>query len=480
VFTMSNTVTYGLSLIATVVMARLLGPGDFGEATLAITIAEFLAATAAWNFPSALLREREEEVGVAFSTSLYLWAGIAVAVLMIGVGIGAGLWFLESPRIAEIFIAVVLGRLISNLADCFSADLARRFAYGRYSLINFLREAFANGSAVAFAIGGAGAWSLAWRDMSVGYISLVLSIAWSRFRFHRGFNKAKARELFTFGSKMIGSRLGDMVFHRYDNLIVGTLAGTRALGLYSQAYLVGESSTKAYAPALASVPLSTYSRLQGDHERTQRTYDFITFLLVRAVLPIGVLCLLAPREILTVLFGPAWAPGTDMLRYLTGYAVLLPIFEHHRALLVANNAVGRLLRARLLQIAVFLPAVPLLVLAMGGAGAGLAVAAAMIVGTTAVIAVARPYARMHLRTTLLIPLIAALVSASAAEFVLRLEHGEIVRLASAVGVVLSVYLICLVALDRNRLITNVRLMITSLRPDPPAISEEAALVADES
>ncbi len=480
VFTAGNTATYGLSLIATVIMARLLGPDSFGEAVLAITIAEFLAATAAWNFPSALLRERDEEVALAFNTSLYLWAGIVVVVLGIAAAVGTVLWFLESPRVGQIFIAVVVGRMVSNLADCFSADLARRFAYGRYSLINFLSQAFANGSAVVLAVAGAGAWSLAWRDMGVAYVSIALSVAWSRFRFHRGFNKEKARELFTFGSKMIGSRLGDMVFHRYDNLMVGALAGTNPLGLYSQAYLVAESGTKAFAPALSSVPLSTYSRLQGNHELTQRTYDFITYLLVRAVAPIGILCLLVPEEILTVLFGPAWAPGANMLRGLAGYAVLLPIFEHHRALLVANNAVGQLLRARLIQIAVLLPAVPLLVLALGGAGAGIAVALAMVVGTTAVIIVARPYARLHVRRSLLTPLLASLASVLAGEFVLGLEHEQTVRLASVVAVVLFVYLLSLVAMDRDRLVSNIRLMIDSLRPVRAETPNERILVTDGS
>jgi O-antigen/teichoic acid export membrane protein len=474
VFTAGNTLTYGLSLIATVIMAHLLSPRNFGEAILPITIAEFLAATAAWNFPSALLRERDEDVAVAFNTSLYLWAAVATVVMVIAVAIGAGLWFLESPLVAEILVAVVLGRLVANLADCFSADLARRFAYGRFSLINLSSQVFANGSAVALAVWGAGPWSVAWRDMGVAYVSIILSVAWSRWRFHRGFDRAKARELFTFGTKMIASRLGDMAFHRYDNLMVGLLAGTTPLGLYSQAYLIAESGTRAYGPALASVPLSTYSRLQGDRERTQRTYDFITYLLMRAIVPVGILCLLVPHEILTVLFGPAWASGSDMLRGLTAYAVLLPIFEHHRSLLVANNAVECLLRARILQLAVFLPTVPLLVLAIGGTGAALAVAAAMIVGTTAIIAVARPYARLHVRATLATPLIAGSLAAAIAEFMLQFEHGEFIRLASTIGIVLAVYLIALAGLDRHRLISNLQPMIKSLRPDPSAMREEAA------
>jgi PST family polysaccharide transporter len=473
VFTVGNFATYGLSLIATVAMARLLGPKTVGVAMLAITIAEFLAATAAWSFPAALLRERDEDVALAFDTSLYLWAGISALVLAIAAGVGVGLWFLMSPQIAQIFFAVVVGRLVSMLADNYGADLERRFAYGRYSLINFLSQTFANCSAVALAATGAGAWSLAWRDMGVAYVSIALSIAWSRFHFHRAFDRAKARELISFGSKMIGSRLGDMVFHRYDNLIVGLLSGPNALGLYSQAYLVAESGTRAYAPALSTVPLSTYSRLRGDRERTQRTYDFVTYLLVRAVLPIGVLCLLVPREILTVLFGPAWAPGADMLRGLTGYAVFLPIFEHHRALLVANNAVLRLLRARLIQMIVLLPGVPILVLALGGTGAGIAVAAAMIVGTVAVVIVARPYVHFRIRLNVAVPVIAGLVAAGTAEFLLRFVHGDLVRLATAVGVIIPIYVCTLAAMDRGRLVSNIRLLVTSLRRGRPAESDSA-------
>ncbi len=169
-----------------------------------------------------------------------------------------------------------------------------------------------------------------------------------------------------------------------------------------------------------------------------------------------------------------------MLRALTGYAVLLPIFEHHRSLLVANNDVVPLLRARLIQVAFLLSTVPPLVLAAGGTGAGIAVSAAMIVGTTAVIVVARPYAQLRIRATLLIPLAASLLSAVAAGLMLRLEHGEIVRSASAIGVVLSVYLVSLLLMERDRLISNLRLMMSSLRRTPPAAAEEVVVGSDRS
>jgi O-antigen/teichoic acid export membrane protein len=376
-----NLVGLVVSLIGTIVLARFLAPSKFGQATLAITLGELLCAATAWPLAVALVRERDEEVEHTFNVAIYLFVWGAVAIIAVAFVGAAALWFLESPLTGEMFLAVVVGRLTGLLADCYGAELHRRYAHGRIAAIQLTSQLFANGSAVALAAGGVGAWSLAWYDMASAYLSILLVTRFSRWRFHRGFDRVKARELFVFGRQMSASRLGDLTYHRYDNIIVGLIAGTAQLGFYSQAYLLAQTANNVLAPTMVYVPLTTYSRLQDDPERTQRMYDLITFFLGRLVAPLAVMMLLVPADLLTVPFGAAWAPGASIVRGLTAYAVLLPIFEHHRVLLVAHNALRRVVWVRAVQLAVLLPAVPALVVPFGGAGSALAVSVSMVVGT---------------------------------------------------------------------------------------------------
>ena len=117
---------------------------------------------------------------------------------------------------------------------------------------------------------------------------------------------AKVRDLWRFGTAMVGSRLGDVAFHRFDNLAVAAFSGSAALGLYNQAYLIAEMGNKLFAPIIAYLPLNLYAKIQGQSARVQRSYDLIGFWIIRAVAPVGVILLVVPEQLLVILFGDPW------------------------------------------------------------------------------------------------------------------------------------------------------------------------------
>lgn len=464
-------VSYIVSFGSTLVLARLLSPNQFGTVALALAIAEFFFLAAAWSLPIALIREPEESVHVAFDTAMILTALLGAGVLFLGLGVAAVIWQIGHARVvAVVFCAIVAGRILALFGSCLIADLERRFRYGRVSLIQVSNQLLAAGASIALAAAGAGVWALAARDIAVSVGMLAMGAWFSSWAPSWRFDPATARRLLSFGTKMIGSRLGEMLFHRYDNLMVGIIAGTRSLGLYNQAYVLAEAGNRVYVPALAYVPMSLYSRLQGDVARTDKAFQLIMFFLTRAIVPIAIVFALFPRELLTVLFGAAWAPAANMLRWLAAYALLLPVFEHVRTLLTANGALKLVLWTRAAQLCVFLPAVPIAVWLWGGVGAGAAVAVAMVIGTGAIFFAARGYARFAL-TGYVPPLVAGAVAASTTEIL----HGGLTtpfqRLAVGGIVLLVTYLLSLVALDRGALLRNVRLIVRLLRPDAGRFAE---------
>jgi O-antigen/teichoic acid export membrane protein len=265
---------------------------------------------------------------------------------------------------------------------------------------------------------------------------------------------------------MFWSRLGELMFHRYDNLIVGTISGTRPLGLYNQAYLMGEISHKTLLPVVHYVPLNTYAQLQHDPERMRRAYHLVMFFLARAVPLAGLIFLLLPSELLAVAFGDKWKPAADMLRALSVYAVLLPLFEHARILLVATGAVRSTVRARVAQLTVFLPATVVLVATLGAVGAGISVAVAMIVGTAVIFNLSRETGHFPL-SGYLPPLGASLAAALVGVALGGLVEGDLARLVAIGGAIVSVYTLALLLIERAELITNLKLVLSFLRGRTP-------------
>ena len=287
----ANFSTYALSFGASVLLAHLLSPTNFGEAALAIAIADLLFLVGGFSLPIALLREPEASVGTALRTSMTMTAAATVGLLAIGSVIALALSSWVAGPVGLIFAVILASRIPPLFGTCLTSELQRRNAYGLYSAVVYGSQAFSVLVAVGLGLAGAGVWALAGRELAAGSCLFLLAMTLSRWRIQFGFDSAQCRALIRFGVLMLGSRIGDVLFHRYDNLMVGLLAGTRQLGLYNQAYVVAELGNKVYAPVIYQVPMSVYSQLQADPARTGLMYQLMMFAIVRSVLPLALIML---------------------------------------------------------------------------------------------------------------------------------------------------------------------------------------------
>lgn len=472
--TATNLTAYAVSFGATLALARMVAPHEFGKVVFAIAVAEFLFLLGAWSLPVALIREPEEALDEAFDTAMALLVPISGGLLVTSAGVAAGLWVLEGATIALVLLAIAGGRVLQLFAGCFVACLERDFAYGRVALIQVGSIGCSAAIALALAQRGAGVWALGARDVAVSVVMCALAVALTRRLPGRKASVAKARELLRFGAGMVGSRLGEMLFHRYDNLVLGVVSGARQLGLYNQGYVLTEAGNRLYGPVLQQLPLATYARIQDDRDRTARVFTLVMFVLSRGVTPLALAFLVLPGETLTFLYGERWREGAPMLRVLSVYALLAPLFDQMRVLLVANGQVGNVLRARVWQLGLFLPAVPLCSWLWGGVGAAGAVAAGMVAGVMAILPYVRRLAPLSWRD-FAAPGVAAAASAAASIVVLSAGvEGDLPRLALGGLTLATMYALALAVMDGARLLTNGRTILAALRSAPARGSRSAA------
>lgn len=463
----ANFLAYVISFAAMLALARMVAPNDFGKAVFAVAVAEVLFVVGAWSLPLALIREPEETFQAAFDTALVLLAGASGALLGLGAGVAVGLWLLDGAQVALVFGAIIGGRVLQLFAGCFVACLEREFAYGRVSIIQIAATGAGVLAALAVAHQGGGVWALGLRDVGVSVTMFILALALTRWRPGRRFSAANAREMLRFGAAMVGSRLGEMLFHRFDNLVVGVVAGARQLGFYNQAYVLTETGNRLYGPVLQQLPMATYARIQDDRQRTANVFSLVMFALSRGVTPLALAFALMPSETLTVAYGSAWREAAPALRWLSVYALLAPLFDQMRVLLVSNGAVGAVLRARAIQLAWFLPALVCATWLWGAPGAGAAVASGMVTGMAAILPATRRLATWPWRE-LIAPALASGVAAVSTMAVLANVEGDARRLLLGGATLAVAYAVTLMVVDGRRLFDFARTVVRSLRSERPA------------
>lgn len=454
--------TYAASFGSTLVLARLLTPRQFGEVALAVVIAEFLFLLGGLSLPIALIREPEASIKAAFDASIFLTCWIAAAVAVISALIGVGLWRWYSSGVALMFVAISASRVLVLFGALFLADLERRLSYGRFAIALYGSTLLSIVVAIPLGYAGAGVWSLASREIVAGCSMLAVALVLVRWRPGWVYNRAKVRQLLRFGTGMLGSRLGDVMFHRFDNLMVGALAGPSSLGLYNQAYVLTDVGVKVLYPAIYQVPMPTYSRLQGDRRLSSQVFRVVAFCLSRAVIPISVLFLVIPGQFLSVVLGDQWRPAEHMLRGLAVYGLLIPLVEHARIVLIAHGAVRQVLVARLIQLAFFVPATVVATWLWGGNGTAIVVAIAMVLGAVAVHYFVRRFVDIPKRD-FVAPIIAGVVASTVLAAVSQIVSGDGIVVVVGTALATTAFIATLIALERSLLIGNLSVIARSLR-----------------
>ena len=457
-----NWITYALNFAIQIAIARILGPSEIGFYAFVFAINEFLNIVGALSLGIALIQSREESQSL-YDTALAICAVLALIGLLAAAGVAPFLWEYRSPRAAWFLLVMALARVMLLLAQVPQARLERQLRYGRVSLMGVITGNVPNLGALGFALAGFGAWSLVFRDFGVAALVLLLATVWSGYRFRARIEGESARRLMNYARPMFLARSAEIVIDRVDRATIGALLGDTATGLYHQARFVAETGNVA-TRAVSQLSLNLYSRLQDQSQRLARAYGLVNYFLARLTFLGGSVLLLFPNETVRLLLGEEWAGVAPMLRWLGLYGALLPVFENVKVLYYAAGDVRWVVRIRIIQLALFAPAV----LAACFAEKLAAVAAALLGTLLLGLAVSQPLTRRVLGRSVPVLRAPSLILAATVAVFLVLGAADLLEpvpwaLRPFLPPVLFSAL--LVAVERSTLLRELRYLRSQLRGD---------------
>lgn len=317
-----------LNLLVFAVIARLVSQADIGLVALASVFVALAQIFIEAGLADALVQRREltrAHIDTAFWASMT--AGVALAVAGVLLAIPLGIVFGE-PGLTPILQVLSLTFVLYALSATQMALLRRELAFRALAM----RALFAigGGSVVGITMAwlGYGAWALVGQQLAQATLSVLALWRVSPWRPTRQVSRAHFRELFSFGIHVVGSDLMGFLSRRTDNLLIGFVLGPVALGIYTVAYRILESTSALLIGIATKIAFPAFSRLQGDRERMVGAFLRVTRVSSAIILPgyLG-LALIAP-ELTLVLFGPRWelsGPVAAVL-YLIGIAYSVTTF----------------------------------------------------------------------------------------------------------------------------------------------------------
>ncbi len=296
------------------VLARLLAPDAFGMMAIVLSASSVIHTIMDIGVRESLIQNprgsEDEYVGaawwMAFGRALSFGVFICLAAPFVAK-------FYGNPELSPLFRVSAIGVLFDGTISSRAYVAIREMKFRKWAIINHGGAIF--GVLVTIVLGFfiRDVWALVigYGSESVG--RWVLSYVICPYFPPGTWDKAAARDLFSFSKKAFGLSLLNLIFTRTDIFVLAKLHSAAELGLYSMAISLVQTPASFLTNLLNQTLLPAFSQVHGDEGRTNRILIQLTSALVLVGMPAIIFMCFCGRSVLTLVYGHRYSAATAPL-----------------------------------------------------------------------------------------------------------------------------------------------------------------------
>ena len=357
----------GIGFIASIALARLLLPSDFGLIALANSV------TLALNY----LRDLGLAATIISRHDLSRHAQGTILTMIICLSVALGLaGFALAPVIASLFHEADLTSVVRVFALTVCLGGFQGFGEAQLQKHLLFRERFIVlvGQAVVYAavavglaaVTDLGVWCLVVGRVAMSVSGTILAFVYAAPYWVRpGWNTDEARDALHTSTGFLAQVLLYFIQNNSDYIVVGRYLSGTQVGLYYTAYRIAELPFSAISDPVSRVTFAAFSEMRGRGEDIRGAYLSVLRLVAVVSTPLGIVLSTAAEPFTLAVLGDKWVGMVGALSILGLWAALYPIQNTASWLLNSSGAPGTLAK---IQGALYIPYLGGLVLAASQSG----------------------------------------------------------------------------------------------------------------
>src|SRR5579883_300648 len=337
-----------LLLGSQVVLARLLGPANFGVVAMCAPVFGLCALFNDLGLSQAVIQHPSLSEG---DSNNVFWINLALGCVLALTLLAAAPFlanFYSDHRVAEVLAALSLVLVINSLSLQQVALMHRRMQSGSILLID-IGPVVANAVvSIAAARLNYGYWAIVIGQMAHAITAGLLAWTLSPFRPARPSALARTLPLMRFGAHLTGLSLASLAATGLGPLVIGRLFGAAEVGLFDRGYkLVSMSSTQFLTP-LSRIAETSLARLSSDPSRYRKAHLQFSEALILFLTP-GLICLaFMSDDAVQVLYGKQWIAASAIVSWFAVASLLAPAGAAASWLFVSQGRTREMLRCGLI------------------------------------------------------------------------------------------------------------------------------------
>jgi PST family polysaccharide transporter len=295
-----------IQMVATVVLARLITPADFGLVIMVTTFSLLLVNFGLNGFTEVVLQREKMDARIA-SNLFWIAAGSGLLLTLAFAGAAPLVArFYGDARLIGVTRALSATILLTSLSVVHLALLRRAMRFAAVSTNDMAARAVAVAASILLAILGWGYWALV-----AAAIALPLATCAGAWLTCRWVPRAPARDpetlpMIRFALNVYGRFTANYLTWNMGSFLLGWRFGAAPLGFYKRAYDLFILPLNQLSSPLTNVAVSALSRLAHDPVQYRRYFLSALSTLAFIGMGIGAGLTLAGRDLILFLLGPGW------------------------------------------------------------------------------------------------------------------------------------------------------------------------------
>lgn len=350
-----------LSLVSTVILARLLVPADFGLVAMATSIVAFLQLLTAFSFDIPLI-QKQDASRRHFDTAWTLNVGFysILTVLLIALA-GPAASFYQEERLTDVVYLLAAGFFVKGFENIGVVHFRKNLDFKKDFMLLFSKKLIGFVITIPLAFYFRSYWVLVVGIVASNIGGVALTYALHPFR--PKFSISEASEMLHFSKWLVCNNAINFLRTRSPDFVIGRMSGSAALGVFTVAYEIATLPTSELVAPINRVVFPGYSQLSKNMALLGESYLNVLAVIAFIALPAGFGISAVATPLVDVVLGEKWSEAAPIVSALAIFGALNALLTNNGSI---YNAVGK----------------PYMITILGGANTIILVAAAIVLATT--------------------------------------------------------------------------------------------------
>jgi len=315
-----NGMNQALSLLFSIILARILVPDDFAAIALILAVTAILQVIADFGISVAIVQRPEIDkklLDSAFFLNITFFSVMSILIIMISDPFSK---YYNLMLLVPLMNIAAITFWLDGLSSFYRVLLLRDINFRAISIIKMVSTIGYGSVAIGFAMLDYGAFSIMWGKLFASLITLTFLFVIKRYIPKSLGSIREVGKLFQFGVWVVIGRVLGQSSSQFDRLLIGKILPSQALGGYYMAQRLTTTLPNLLTSTIDQVMFPMYSNAKNDPSIIERGYWKGLSVSSIIFLPITSIIAAFAKPLIWILLGEKWLYIVPIVQILSIFA----------------------------------------------------------------------------------------------------------------------------------------------------------------